>query len=162
SHIVPGAVAFGGLMALAVTSWLRDRETYWLILVAATLATAAGLYWGLAHWIFLVRTSVITDGWMPIGPKELLLTWVPLAGLAVNKMARFALARNPPHETSATSLCLMTALLTAGALQVFVYLRMTMSGTLPPYAVKSLSYYTFPLATLLGVIWLAGWLPGRL
>jgi hypothetical protein len=154
-HLVPGAVALGGLGLYALAGWLRQRRPERLVLLMVTMLTAAGMYLGTSVWKVMVDSAGL-NGWLPVGPLALLLTWIPLAGLAAWFLIRPIVGRTVQPLTWLSTEPLMTALLAAGALQTVTFLRM-LWGSCAPYAVKSLFYYTFPLASLLGILWLVPW-----
>jgi hypothetical protein len=162
-HLVPGAVAFGGIILFAVTGWLRQPQVDRLFLLGAALLAAAYMYWGTSVWTLMVQNAG-SDGWLPVGPPGMLLIWVPLAGLAALLLLRpiFVGLTAEPCSLHLPTECLMTALLSAGAVQLLAYVRMVVWGACAPYAVKSVFYYTFPLAALLGMVWLATLCSGRL
>jgi hypothetical protein len=167
-HVVPGAVAFGGLILYGAGGWLRTRQPDRLWLIAMAILTAGGMYFGTSVWRVMVQNAG-SNGGLPVGPQLLLLTWVPLAAVAAFLLVRPILARFASGIVTAPipTECLMTALLAAGAVQSMVLVRMVLWHACAPYAFKTLYFYTFPLAALLGIVGLvpylarvsASWLP---
>jgi hypothetical protein len=153
-HLVPGAVALGGLGIYALAGWLRERRPERLVLLVLTVLATVGMYYGTSVWKVMVDSAGL-NGWLPVGPLPLLLTWIPLAGLAAWFLTRPIVGRAQSSETTwLPTEPLMTALLAAGGLQAVAFARMLLWENCAPYAVKSLFFYTFPLGSLLAILWL--------
>lgn len=89
---------------------------------------------------------------MPLAHLPLLLAWVPVALVAAWRQVSAPLMHPDASATRETESALSAFLLAACTLQTYAAIRLA-QGSIAPYAVKSLFYYTFPLALLLLTFW---------
>jgi hypothetical protein len=154
-HIAPGAVTFGTVMAWQGACWLRERRREHLLGAGCTLLAAGGMLFATDVWVYMAQNAS-SDGWLPVGSHYLLLVWVPtlLAGLVL-----YVVRLRSPLESEGAPIeaVLMAGLLASGGLQAYLTYRMLTSGACAPYAVKSIYFFTFPLAALLLIRWAGQW-----
>jgi hypothetical protein len=143
-HVAPGAVTFAMILAWQAAWWLRERTAARAAGFALTLAAAAGMVFGTSVWVFMVQSSA-SNGYLPVGPHPILLLWVPdlLAALGLYAVR---LRRGFPADGEAGGLEMALA-------AALLALKMVVAGTVAPYAVKWIYFFTFPVAGLLSLLW---------
>jgi hypothetical protein len=147
-HIAPGAVTFGALLAWQAARWALDRRWEYLLGALAALAAAAAMYFGTDVWAYMSRNAG-SDGSLPVVWLPCVLVWVPALLVGVGLFLR----RPGPGEGADLETPLLAGLLASGALQGYLTFQMLSAGSCAPYAVKSIFFFTFPLASLLLALW---------
>ena len=177
-HIAPGGVALGTLAIYGCHGFLRDRQARYLGLLAGTLLAGLLMFFGTDVWEYM-SSNAGSDGWLPVGNLTVLLLWVPTLSVSCWRLVRAlpgTTARSagfsPPSagtarraEARTTNLApaamealriepiVAAGLLSAGLFQAYLGFKMLVLGTCAPYAVKSLFFFTFPLASFLWILW---------
>jgi hypothetical protein len=93
------------------------------------------------------------DGWMPVAYWPILLAAAPTGIVAIFRIVR---SRNRLTSIPQVEFTLASFLLASLALLAYATVGLV-RGVVAPYAVKSLLFYTTPLALLLGATWLYPW-----
>jgi hypothetical protein len=92
------------------------------------------------------------DGWLPVGPLPVLLLWLPtlIVGLGLAARRLIAAVTRAEQEEKVEQV-LLAGLLGSGLFQT--YLAYKLLDNCAPYTVKTLFFFTFPLATLFWLVW---------
>ncbi len=163
-HLAPGAIAVAFLAVFGSILWLRNRQWEYLFLMAGTVTGSLVLFFATQVWLYMAANATM-DGWMPVKHWWLLLLWIPTFLVVAGWLGRIVLKgifislhktqqkveAAEPTSPGLVTLGVSCALLAAGGFQ-FYLMGEWWAGSCAPYAVKSLFFYTFPLATFLWIV----------
>jgi hypothetical protein len=151
-HLAPGGVAFGTLALYSGYCLFRQRRLAHLGLLGSTLLASVVTYFGSD--VRIMTTYAASDGWLPVGAISILLVWPAILAAGCIRLGHSLFSRIGAELEPVEKIehVLVAGLLAAGLFQGYLTCKMV-QGTCALYAVKSLFFFTFPLATLLWAVW---------
>jgi hypothetical protein len=155
-HLVPGAMAFGTLGVFFGLRGFRNRSKteflrMFLTMVVGGMTILSSVQWQL---MAFARTAIF-ESWLPCDHLWLLLAWIPTLAVALVRLAGRLAGKQSPSALTDLELMLVAGLLVSGSLQAYFAFEWGVQGTTSAYTVKKFFFFTFPLASLLWISWLA-------